>query len=746
MPFPGAPYAVALTEGALRLKFHPEEGSFAVSAHESQKPPVCTRDYGAITRSVPQLADLTAEFFALDTAPAENGEALKGRLRERVARDPALRRAVEEAAASFSGKGENPDSWRQLDGLISRQHWRPAHYRAAQDALNYRRFFIVSDLAGLRIEADDVFDAAHKVMFELIAEGWIEGLRIDHIDGLVDPRGYCLKLRQRAPRPIYLVVEKIVAPDEVVPGNWDVEGTTGYEFANLVNGLLVDPRAEAPLSDIYRRFTDIDADPGEITRQAKIDIMDREMATELESLSQRLQRVAQAIPQYSDLTRNAVRKGLRQVVASLPVYRVYLDGSELSDSDRRAVIAASEDAEQRTPWLEPEVFAFRRALMLGEIEGPEAREVVPRIQQYTGPVMAKGLEDTALYRTNRLISLSDVGSRPELFSTSVEAFHQANRERLRGTPYAMLTTSSHDTKRGEDNRARIAALSGRPQEWEWAVTEWQRLLAAAGAPEIDPNELYYLFQTLIGVWPPEYAGIEKAGTPGWEEFVSRVTEGMLKAIREARVNTDWVMQRSDYEEAVTRTIDVALGNGAFLSAFTAFEAQIGEDGMRNGLVEAALKLTVPGVPDTYQGAELWEQSLVDPDNRRVVDFDARRQLLADVERRDWSDLLRNWREGGVKLRLTARILQLRKEREALFRDGDYLPVEAGEGVCAFQRSLGDESMLVAVRLFSWRESPTGSVGVPEGRWRDILTEREISGAVEAPELFAELPVAVLVRS
>lgn len=630
----------------------------------------------------------------------------------------------------------------QLDALISKQHWRVAHFGVAADEINYRRFFIVNELAGIRIEEPEVFEHAHGLIFQLIGEGLVDGLRIDHVDGLADPKAYLRQLRRHSPRPIYLVVEKILAPHEQLRGDWGVDGTTGYEFSARLTALGTDPAGEGALTQAYQAFTGERRALAEIEREAKLEIIDDEMGAELDRLAGLARAVAQADRGTSDLTRNGLRKALRQVLASLAVYRSYGDAEGSDARDRRAIGVAIARARKAAPGLDKALFDFVGGLFERRELGAAGRELVRRLQQQSGPVMAKGLEDTALYRANRLIAISDVGALPDRFSLGVASFHDFNTARLARFPHAMLTTSSHDSKRGEDTRARIVALSGHAAEWAQAVRDWTALLGPMVAG-IDRNELWYFFQMLVGAWPVGFAETGALPLDALEAFRVRMREAMRKSVREARVNSRWTAPDADYEAVLAEMIDAALtddaGNG-FLAAFRRFAAMIGEAGARVGLGQAVLKLTVPGVPDIYQGAELWEQSMMDPDNRRKVDFAVRERLLAEGGPMQ----MNGWRDGAVKLRVTQVLLGLRAEQPALFAEGSYEPLAMGGRICAFLRRHGNAAMIVAVALQPWRGMPEAmAVPLPDAvttlAWRELF-----SGAQTMPSSGALAPLSVAV--
>lgn len=748
VPFLGRPYGDALRDGALELRFDREAGAFAVWAEGAHKLPVCPTTYGEILKDAGEaLASLASRFNS--SADRQESSQLQDELAAICDYRPDVGLRVEQATARMNdeaGRGA-------LSRLIERQHWRPARASVAADDINYRRFFIVSDLAAIRVERDDVFDHVHALPLQLIAEGLVEGLRIDHIDGLYDPKAYCLKLRKLSPRPIYLVVEKILAAGELLRADWDVEGTTGYEFSGAVTRLLTDPAGERALTETYQTFTGRHDPLQQVERSAKLDIIDFEMTAELDSLTARLRSIAASSPATADLTRNAIRSALRATVAELHVYRTYVAAGDVSDADKNTVERAIASAREATPALDPAVFAFLEDVMTAPSDN--SLEAAMRIQQYTGPVMAKGLEDTALYRFNRLIALSDVGEKPDQFTQSVASFHAFMRSRITEQRNGLLSTSSHDTKRGEDGRARIAAISGHAENWRASVAEWTSQLTRQGAPEIDRNDIYYFFQLLFGAWPAEFAEEKPLQREAFGVFRDRLKAAMLKSVREARLHTNWGVPKKDYETRVEAYVDVALdadNSNSFLQSFRQFEAKLAWDGAQNSLIEAILKLTVPGVPDIYQGAELWEQSMVDPDNRRPVDFTSRHRALEDVRTADLPSLSKDFRNGGIKLAVIAKLLAFRQAHPVLFTHGTYEPVattgpDAGR-ILAFTRQRESGRMLVIVALGPWRGAPSASIlRIFPGIWKDILREQDVALDGDLAKVLSDgLPLAVLAQA
>jgi (1->4)-alpha-D-glucan 1-alpha-D-glucosylmutase len=607
----------------------------------------------------------------------------------------------------------------------------------------------------------------------LLRDGTLDGLRIDHVDGLLDPRGYFLRLREQAPRPFYLVVEKILARHESLPEDWPVEGTTGYEFANLVTDLLVDPAAEAAFTSLYAGFAATGGSFDEIVRDCKIRIMLNEMAGELNVLARDAARIARQNPRTADFTRNILQRGLKEIIACFPVYRTYVDGrTEPSEADRRDLDWAVALARRNETDLDPSVFDFlQRLLSTNLVALPRSgfsRQAVTnfamRVQQYSGPVMAKGLEDTAFYRYNRCIALNEVGGHPDHFGVSMAAFHKANAQRASRTPHAMLATSTHDTKRGEDVRARLAVLSEMPVEWQRQATLWNRMLRArlghadVAAPP-DRNDEYLFYQLLLGAWPAELTSLNPDAV---NSFAERIERTMIKSIREAKLHSTWASPNAAYEDAalvfVRAAFDVSRPN-AFLDAFLPFQQRVARLGVRNSLLQTALKLTLPGMPDIYQGAELWDLNLVDPDNRRAVDYAHRTRLLTETmaelkrdRRGTMLSLLENWRDGRCKLAVTTTLLAERNEHPRLFAEGGYEPLAVtgpkADQICAFARTA--DLVVVGARFPArfeaepdWGETQVSLPGTTT-RWRDVLTGRIMTGDLQ--DILGDLPVAVLIRA
>ncbi len=842
LPVLGAPYGQVLAKGELKLAFDTDHGSLAVRYHQHLFP-LDPRSYPlvlghaierleqALGREHPQLLEYQTLLTAFRNLPGRERQTVarleerrrdkethKKRLAELAARCPPIREFIEDNVATINGTPGEPASFDLLHELLEQQAYRPAHWRVAADEINYRRFFDINDLAGLRMEHPQVFALTHRFVVDLIAQGKIAGLRIDHPDGLYDPAAYYQRLqtavaatfapRLRSPKsgesnpsasivpaspgevkPLYVVAEKILAPYEHLPGDWLVFGTTGYDFANLVNGLFVHAPSERAFDRLYRRFVGHESRFDELLYERKKLIMRVSLPSELNVLATHLSRIAEADRDTRDFTLTALRSALVEVVACFPVYRTYVTGERVTAEDRRYVEWAIAQAKKRSLAADITVFDFIRQILLFEHAAPSDRQrqvvcdFAMRFQQYTAPVMAKGLEDTSFYIYNRLVSLNEVGGDPRRFGVSVAAFHHANQERARRWPHAMLATSTHDSKRAEDVRARINVLSELADEWWQWLKRWRRLnrskkrkVADAWAP--DANDEYLLYQTLVGAWP-----LEELDEAALATFRARIEAYMLKAVKEAKVHTSWINPNTEYEQAVVEFVRALLAapkGNAFLSDFLPFQRRVAWWGMLNSLSQTLLKLTVPGVPDVYQGSELWDLSLVDPDNRRPVDYGHRQRLLQEFEAFTTvaddelaaraRSLLDTIADGRAKLYLCWRALELRAQQPELFEAGGYTALEVSgaraEHLCVFARVSAQRSIIVAApRWFvpltadpaqpplgsTWQGTWIETPHEPPAAYVNVLTGERVSARphegrmrFSTPEVLAHFPVALLI--
>ena len=789
VPFLGGDYGSVLEAGELRLAFDAETGGFDIRYYEHRFP-VSPRQYGEILAQaaghdeIERLAARAAplarkrRMHSTDKALAAD---IKAGLRALANADTDARAALAAAVESYTGEPGRPRSFRALHRLLERQAYRLAYWRTASDEINYRRFFDINDLAGLRVEDEEVFAELHRLVLRLIDEGRISGMRIDHIDGLYDPAAYAARLQRAAAarlpesaeeRPLYLLVEKILAPFERLPADWAVHGTTGYDFMAQATGVLIEPAGERPLTRLYTRLTGRPGDFEEVAAGAKRQILRNNLAAEFTVIARRLARLAKRHWQTRDFTYQAIRAALADILAQFPVYRTYVAGRGADEQDRRFVLWAHARAVREPGLIDESVYDFIRDVLLGEWRprtepargvAREVNEIARKFQQLSGPVTAKSVEDTAFYRYARLLALNEVGSDPARWASSPNAFHHAMAERAESWPHGMLATATHDHKRGEDVRARLAVLSECPRDWAQAATRFFRLnrrfreVRDDDTPAPAPNAEYVYYQTLAGAWPPT---LDPADADGLAELADRLETVMIKAVREAKLHTNWAKPDEAYEAAVVdfvrRTLDPGRA-GAFLRRMHDTVERIAPAGAINALAQTVLKYTCPGVPDLYQGTELWDFSLVDPDNRRPVDFAARESALVRARPASPAALCASWRDGRIKQYIIARLLDLRRREPALFRDGAYVPLSAqgpaAEHVLAFERRLeGRRLLVVAPRLVHsaargapalgidpalWRET---ALPDPGSGWRDIFTGSRLPAAAQLGEMLSSFPV------
>jgi (1->4)-alpha-D-glucan 1-alpha-D-glucosylmutase len=743
-PVLGDHYGRVLEAGELAVER--QDGSFMVRYYDHEFPlsPRSMDDLlaaAARRAGSEELANLAAAFgrlpHALRTdleAVAErhrNKEVLRNRLAALCETQPTLVEAID---AELDDLNHDPDA---LDALLRRQNFRLAFWRIASEELDYRRFFNIETLVGLRVEDPRVFADTHALILELVRKGMVNGLRIDHVDGLRDPEGYLHRLRGET-GDIYIVVEKILHPEEELPKTWPVEGTSGYDFLNRVNNLFVDTDNEAALTACYSKFTGQDASYEEVAHGAKLQIMRQELVAEVERLTRLLADICDTHRRYRDYTRRELRDAMREVIAAFDIYRTYVQpGRPVSEADRDHVEKAVAKAAARRPDLDVELFRFIGELLLLQHPGNAETELAVRFQQVSSPVMAKGVEDTTFYRYNRLISLNEVGGDPGLFGRPVEQFHQGNARIAAQWPATMLTLSTHDTKRSADVRARLNVLSEIPEPWEHAVSRWaehNERYRVDGLP--DRNAEYLLYQTLVGAWPVD---------------AKRAGAFMEKAAKEAKVATSWIDPVPAYDEALAGFVQAILSDEEFLADLQGFltEHRLVELGRVNSLAQTALLLTCPGVPDLYQGSELWDLSLVDPDNRRPVDYGRRRALLEELQDAGPDEALQRSDEGSPKLWLIHRLLVHRRHHPEIYDSiTSYEPLAVGGAKArhALGFTRGQLAVIVPRLLVSlageWDDT---SVTLPEGPWTDVLTRSTFGGNVPINDLLAAFPISVLAR-
>jgi (1->4)-alpha-D-glucan 1-alpha-D-glucosylmutase len=789
LPILGDQYGRVLERGELQVCY--AEGAFTLHYHDHILP-IAPGTYRLILEvALEKLSQFKDEEFyadfqsiltALEYLPkrtetdpekiaerAREKEVIKRRLERRCQEERPVEKAIQQALAEVNGRPGDSRSFDRLDELLNAQSYRLAFWRVAAEEINYRRFFDVNDLAAIRMELPEVFDSTHQLLLELVRQGAVTGLRIDHPDGLYLPRQYFEKLQRHCAeahgtslppdgRAIYLVAEKILTGGETLPNDWPVHGTTGYDFTNQVTQLLVDGSAEDAITKTHRRFIGHSMHFGHLLYAKKRQVTRLALANDVAVLGNMVDRLSEQDRRYRDFTLQSLARALSETIACFPVYRTYLEpGRPVTDKDRQVIERAIATAKRRNPGIEESVFNFLRDILLfrypenpdEEMRAADAHFVL-KFQQYTGPIMAKALEDTVFYIFNRLAALNEVGGDLQQFGADVATFHRHNEDRKRDWPQSMLATSTHDSKRSEDVRARMVAISELPQQWRhslqrWrAVTRrWKKRIEDLDAP--DPDEEYLLYQTLLGTWPINAEG-EPEQSPG-AEYVERIQGYMTKALNEAKINTSWIQPNEPWLAAMRDFVSKLMEptpRNKFLPAFFPIARQIAQLGAVNSLSQTLLKFMSPGVPDIYQGNEIWDFSLVDPDNRRSVDFALRREMIRCLTSTDPGELLKKWPDGRIKMFLTQSALRFRNQNIDLFRHGNYLPLRLegafAECCVSFARVLNDQwAVVVAPRLSS-------RVGVPPvgEHWQDTAIEiPENLNSQNAREIFTNraLPMA-----
>ncbi len=836
-------YGNVLEKGELKLAFDVEGGEFSIFYHQhrfpidpSEYPRILNQNLERLPeKPKPAEADLL-EIQSIATAfshlPKRNGglgfeqqaersrekEVQKRRLASLCERSQEIMDLLVSNVATLNGNPGDPQSFDALHELIKTQAYRLAQWRVAADDINYRRFFDINELAALRMENAGVFNQTHRFIIDLVKQHKVDGLRIDHPDGLYDPKKYLSQLQhtfrsesaageqesdlqemggngtldlQDGAEPRrhteYIVVEKILTGNERLRKDWPIQGTTGYEYANLVNGLFVDPTASSKMERIYRAFSGRREEYPDLVYACKKQILKLALASELSVLASLLSRIALSNRHTCDFTLNSLRSALAEIIASFPVYRTYVSEIGVSDDDRRVIGQAVDGGRKRSNAADLTVFDFIHRILLMETNGSEnawykraVTKFAMKFQQLTAAIMAKGLEDTAFYRYNRLISLNEVGGDPSKFGTTIDEFHCANRRHAHCWPHSMLASSTHDSKRSEDVRARINVLSEIPALWRLNLRRWRdwnrrKKRWVEGRPAPTRNEEYLLYQTLVGTWP-----METLDDASWQMYSERVEQYMLKSAREAKEVTRWANTNLDYESALLTFVRAVLQRGPknkFLVDFTEFQQRVARLGIFNSLSQCLLKMTSPGVPDIYQGNELLQFNLVDPDNRRPIDYDHRRHLIeklpmASQPPQEFRDvLLTNMDNGLIKLYLTQKTLQARKKEALLFQEGGYTPLKVkgpkAQHICAFAREHEGRSVIVAVpRLCATLLGEDFESPCDEPLWGDTAVEipfaerrcyqHAFTGAcipidqtehgrfLPAAKLFQNFPVALLV--
>ncbi|MEO7114168.1 MAG: malto-oligosyltrehalose synthase, partial [Polyangiaceae bacterium] len=805
LPVLGASYGDTLERGELKVSWKEARG--VEVAYFDQRFPVAPKTTipllekvlagSGLAEGTPQRQELESILSSIRHLPmpsevaqdqrkerAREESVAKRRLAALVSAEPEVARALTDAIDELNGKIGDPSSFDALDNFLRDQNYRLASWRVAVEEINYRRFFDVNALAAIRMENDAVFDESHRLLFDLLAEDRVQALRLDHTDGLYDPRAYFEKLQSkfanRAPkrvseaspddvaRPLPLFAEKILEPGEHLPSTWLIDGTTGYDFASTVTGLWVDPRADVPLTNFYRQFTGDRKPFATHLLDSKRYILAFSLGSEVNMLARSLEGIASMNRKWHDFTLVSLTRALTQTISALEVYRTYVRlGEPITEDETKITLHAIARAQHRDLGTSPAVYEFLRDVLLLKVEAAEQERAAHaafglRLQQLTGAVMAKSSEDTAFYRYNRLICLNDVGGAPSKFGTTPEELHEQNAERARSWPLAMTTTSTHDSKRGEDVAARIAVISEVLEPWQRCVAQWHELLTGCtrqvdGETAPTANHEYLFYQTLVGAWPFGWNGVD-----GRKDLCERVQIVMLKASKEAKQQTSWTNPNAEYDDALRDFIERAFADDPFMDGMRRFCDGIAIPAAVNGVSQCLIKLCAPGVPDIYQGAELWHQVLVDPDNRRPVRFDERRVLLNRIRNAGdklklCADLLGDIASGGMKLLVTHAALTARREHAELFRRGDYESIAGGEHLFAFTRGFEKERLLCVVpRLVaaSSRAKGTWPLGdawgdarlpfLHRGNYRNVITGAAIavSGEIKLSEAFANFPVAL----
>ncbi|MBD2041278.1 malto-oligosyltrehalose synthase [Microcoleus sp. FACHB-672] len=739
----------------------------------------------SLGRHHPDFVKLLGVLYIIKNIPAE----AKGRERydqltfvkallwELYENQPEFKTFVDGNLTTFNGEAGNPESFNLLDSLLVDQFYRLSFWKVGAEEMNYRRFFTVNELISMRVENPKVFYKTHSLITQLVEEGKFTGLRIDHIDGLYDPAQYLERLREKA-GDSYITVEKILEPQEELPTNWPIQGTSGYDFLNYVNGIFCQTENEEKFSEIYTRFTGIRTPYEQLVLEKKALILDKNLAGDADNLAKLLKKIAEQSRYGRDFTVYGLKTALLEVLKAFPIYRTYIDSQGINETDRACIQEVIEKAKEQVPILLKELNFIEKFLSLDyedfltEEQKAQRLYFVMRLQQMTGPLMAKGFEDTFLYVYSRLLSLNEVGGAPIHFGIPLEKFHELNQQDQKNWPHKMNATATHDTKRGEDVRARLNVLSEIPDEWEQQVRTWSDMnrskkTRAKRRMIPDANDEYFFYQTLVGTFP--FDGVVDS------EYIERMKNYVIKAVKEAKVHTAWLRPDSEYEAAYMAFVDSVLDSAnenQFIKEFLPFQKLVAHYGIFNSLAQTLLKGTSPGVPDFYQGTEFWDLSHVDPDNRRPVNFEHRVSVLREIKdqvqkdpRKLTEDLIANKEDGRIKLFLIAQLLEARKQNRELFLEGDYQPLEVTgkfkDHIVAFARSYGGKTAITITPRFLTGliqpdEYPLGEqvwadtqIKLPTGTpssWKDAISSHSIqgNGRLSIGEILQHYPVALLI--
>jgi len=738
-------YGRVLQDGGIRVTrnfdvFHVEAGGQSLPVTPNSLPAILNR--AAEYSKSDTLSFLSASFGRLPVPDASDRRAVLARHRDKgvlwkllkrlCAEEPIVCEAIDRSIAETNA---NLDA---LDDLLNQQYYRLAYWKTADQQLGYRRFFDVNTLIGLRMEREHVFEETHALLIDWLRRGVLDGVRVDHPDGLRDPLEYFHRLRQHVPDG-WIIGEKILEPGEYLRESWPIDGTSGYDFLNVAAGVLVNPAGMAELNKIYGEFTGEPTHFPSIAHDKKISVMDQALGSDVNRLTSIFVEICESNRNQRDFTRIEIQRALREIAACFAIYRTYVvpDRDEITDEDRFYIEQAITCAKDNRTDVDPTLFDFIRDVLTLQVRGRKETEFVLRFQQFTSPVMAKGVEDTAFYCYDRLIALNEVGADPAKDGTSVADFHAYNAKMQATHPMTMTTLSTHDTKRADDVRARLVVLSEIPREFRQTLRRWSRLNSKLRTEALpDRNTEYFYYQTLIGAWPI---------TP------DRLHAYMQKATREAKQRTSWTANNKEFEDALNRFIDDSLANAPFVADLEQMVARVRDAGRTNSLAQTLMKHTAPGVPDLYQGSELWDLSLVDPDNRRPVDYQLRRSLLDEMKSLPLTRILERADDGLPKMWTIFRALHLRKEHPQWFgADAAYEPLEVSgrrrEHAIAYLR--GGHTITVVPRLTLALDRAWGdtSIALPEGVWTNRLTGEEIpGGALRMDRLLQQFPVALLVQ-
>lgn len=740
----------------------------------------------ALGRRHPDFIKLLGILYLIKSAPGETKGRerydqiafVKGLLWELYTQNLEVKEFVDSNVKFFNGEKGNPESFNLLDSLLKEQFYRLSFWKVGAEEINYRRFFTVNELISVKVQEIKVFHKTHTLINQLVEEGIITGLRIDHIDGLYDPTEYLKRLRDKT-GDVYITVEKILEFKENLPEIWPIQGTSGYDFLNYVNGIFCRCEHEQQFNDIYTKFTRLNNQYENLAIEKKQLIVEKNLAGDVDNLAQILKKIAGQSRLGIDFTMNGLKRTLSEVLTLFPVYRTYVNGDGLSEEDSFYIKEVIEAARGRIPLLLKELDFIENLLLLEWDESLTEEQkalrlhFVMRLQQLSGPLMAKGIEDTLFYVYNRLISLNEVGGNPEKFGITLAEFHEFNQKQSVAWTYKMNATATHDTKRGEDVRARLNVLSEIPEEWEKLVKNWSGInyhhKSQVNRKQVPvPNDEYFFYQSLVGTYP--FSENEQ------NTYIERIKAYMLKSVREAKVQTAWLRPDTAYEEGFLAFVDKVLEaseSNQFLKEFLPFQKRIAEYGIFNSLSQILLKYTAPGVPDTYQGTELWDLSMVDPDNRRPVDYEQRIAILKHLKNQINADnlnlineLLSTKEDGRIKLFITYKLLQARQENLELFQKGNYLPLEVvgqyKDHIVAFARSFNNQiAIAVAPRLLTsliepgsypcgedvWGDTQLHIPQQLQSTWQDVFSQTVLnSGTIAIGQILQNFPIALLLNT